>query len=544
MTNNAIGNFENSDEVRKVNILLVDDNPPNLIALSAILDRADYNLITAKSGREALDLLAREEFAVVLLDVMMPLMDGFEVARQMKKNEATRNIPILFVTAVAKDIKDIYRGYSVGGVDYIQKPLEAEVVCAKVGVFVQLFRQRKEIEKQAEFIRNSERAQFLEREHAARLDAEAAERRFRNLVNALDHAVIWEAPLDLSQFTFISERVEALLGFPREKWVRETGFFMKHVHPDDRSQIQEQLDKLLSGKHLNLGIRFEHRMIAADGSERWFHTGIQDERDAQDIPFRLRGLCVDISPLKRAEQQLREAIHAKDQIVSIVAHDLKTPLAAADMGTRLLNLATEQQDLDQVKQYVTRIKRAIKHTAKLADDILEAEKASTGRITIVAQEENAEEIVNEAVNMLRPLASEKAVHLRLESGASKSVVYCDRERVFQIFSNLIGNAVKFTSEHGEILIRAESSDDGVLFSVHDTGPGIAPDQLSHVFERYWRGDTAQKSGLGLGLTIAKGIVEAHGGKIWADSQEGRGTTFYFTLLSSMAPDRAPSSREA
>lgn len=282
-------------EMERVNLLIVDDNRNNLVALSAILDQPGYNLVTASFGKEALELLSRSEFALVLLDVMMPGMDGFEMATIMKRTERLRYIPIIFVTAVAKDLKDIYRGYSVGGVDYIQKPLEPDVVRAKVSVFVELFRQRFEIQRQAEIIRNSEKAQFLEREHAARLRAEEAERRFRNLVNALDHAIIWEANPDLSKFSFVSERAEELLGYTHNRWAQEANFFMDHIHPEDKPRVLVAIRKLRSGGDGGLGERADHRMIAADGSEHWFHTGFQEEKDHLGNPVRLRGLCVEIS---------------------------------------------------------------------------------------------------------------------------------------------------------------------------------------------------------------------------------------------------------
>ena len=518
----------------KVALLLVDDVPSNLLALSAILDRPDYNLVTATSGQNALDLLGREEFALVLLDVMMPGMDGYEVASRMKQSENLRYVPILFVTAIATDLKDIYKGYSVGGVDYIQKPLEPDVVRAKVAVFVELFRQRHEIERQAELIRNSERAPFLERERAARLRAEDAERRFRNLVNALDHAIIWEAAPDLSKFSFVSERVEALLGYPRSQWLEELSFFINHVHPEDRPRVLKSVETTLKGRDDGLGERCDHRMLGADGRERWFHTGLQEERDKQGNPFRLRGLCVDIGPLKKVEQDLRDAVQAREEIVSVVAHDLKNPLTAADLNTTLLIQSAENEDMSSVKQQAGRIKNAIGRTLKLTEDILDVGKVEAGRFVIESHEEDAGDIIKSVVEILTPLAFKKSIKLQIEIGAQPCSVMCDRNRVQQVLSNLIGNAIKFTPEHGEIWVRAEPKDGDVLFSVHDTGPGLSPDQALHVFERYWQAGKTRAQGTGLGLTISKGIVEAHGGKIWAESELGKGSTFFFTLRRSEA----------
>jgi PAS domain S-box-containing protein len=521
--------------VNKVNLLLVDDIPSNLIALSAVLNRPDYNLVTAESGEEALDLLSREDFALVLLDVMMPEMDGFEVAARMKKNESTRFIPIVLVTAIAKNLNQIYKGYSVGVVDYLLKPLDPDVVRAKVAVFVELCRQRREIERQALLIRNSERAQFLEKEQAARLRAESAEKRFRDLVNALDHAIIWEAAPDLSKFTFISQRVEDMLGYPRDCWLLEPEFFMSHVHPDDRAGLTRCLDSLFAGHSDAMGERCEHRMRSADGTERWFHTGFQLEWDAQRKPLRLRGLCVDISPLKEIEQALREAIRAREEIVSNVAHDLRTPLSAASLGTKLLKQASDEEDLGEIKKHANRVKHAIEHTIRLTQNILDADRVVSGRMMIEARDEDPDHLVKEAMELMRPLAAEKSIQLHSNSDLSKILVRCERERVLQVFSNLIGNAVKFTPEHGEIWIRGENLDGSARFSVRDTGPGIAADHQPKIFRRYWQGRAKWQRGLGLGLNISKGIVEAHGGKIWVKSKEGQGSTFYFTLPITVQP---------
>ncbi len=515
-----------SSLLEKVNILLVDDNANNLMALTAVLDRPDYKIISATSGQSALELLAKHEFAAVLLDVMMPSMDGFEVARRMKSAESTRYIPILFVTALARDIGEIYRGYSVGGVDYILKPLEPEVVRAKVSIFVELYRQKKENQRQSELIRNSERAQFLQRERAARLRAEEAEQRFSKLVNALDHAIIWESDPELSKFSFISERVEKLLGHQHDRWL-EPNFFLDHVFPEERPVVLECVDNLRRGKKSELGERCDHRMIGADGSLRWFHTGFEDDRDRDGQLLRLRGLCVDITPLKTIEERLREAVQAKQDIVSAVAHDIRTPLTAADLGSSLLRIATERGDLDEAQKQANQVRHAIKHTIRLTENILDAERIHSGRLTISAKEESSAEIIKEAVELIQPLAVEKLI--RIHVAELETIIFCERDRVMQVFSNLIGNAIKFSPDKSEIWIQATQEGSHVRFSVRDNGPGVANEQIPNLFNRFWQARTHRQPGLGLGLTISKGIVEAHGGRIWVESEMGEGSTFHFTL---------------
>jgi PAS domain S-box-containing protein len=173
---------ESSSTLEPVNILLVDDKPNNLIALESLLSQPEYNLVTATSGAEALACLNKRDFAVILTDVMMPIMDGFEFATQVRKNERLREIPIIFLTAMASDLKDVYRGYSVGAVDYLQKPLEPEVVKAKVAVFVQLFRHECRIRFQAEELLERERRV---QEYKVRELSRKAESQRRRIKNAL-----------------------------------------------------------------------------------------------------------------------------------------------------------------------------------------------------------------------------------------------------------------------------------------------------------------------------------------------------------------------
>ena len=648
-----------------VTILIVDDNPRNILALSAILDRPDYRIVTADSGRAALKQLSKGEYALVLLDVKLPEMDGYSVAAALKEREQTRDIPVIFVTAVATQVSDVYRGYSVGAVDYIQKPLEPEIIRAKVAVFVDLFRKQNEIRRQAEIIRNSERAQFLAREHDARLRAERAEKRFRDLVNELSHAIIWEASGDLSRFSFVSERAEDLLSYPIERWTSEPGFFLNHVHPEDRPAVLLRLERLQKvNREGGMGERCEHRMLGADGTYRWFHTGFQDERDANGNLVRLRGLTLDIGSMKDVESalrvsqerlelamsaanmglwdwnlatgdlilsntmkrlvgqpmvnrsphsiqfrdlvhpedrervldavrdsvnqgrdfdmqfrvampdesmrwihaigktfkssegeilglsgagvevtarinadrererlmsELREAVRIREEMVAIVAHDLKNPLSAVDLSASILMRIAQGEDAKAFRQQAMRIKQANGRALKLTRDILDFAKIESGRFSIEPKSEIAKNIAAEAVELLRPLAVERGVELRLKADDESLTVYCDYERALQIFSNLIGNAIKFTQPKGWVLVETKALGDFVEFVVEDNGPGIQTEDVPNLFTRFWQANRTGTKGIGFGLYIAKRLVETHGGEIWVSTAPGQGSRFSFCL---------------
>jgi signal transduction histidine kinase len=181
----------------------------------------------------------------------------------------------------------------------------------------------------------------------------------------------------------------------------------------------------------------------------------------------------------------------------------------------------------RTNKYGSNILRAAQRMDRLIVDLLDLAKIESGRLVIEPQSHDVASIVKDSVDILAPVASGRGLALTAEAPSNDVRIFCDRERVLQILSNLIGNAMKFTSE-GAIAVTATDREGETTFSVADTGCGIAPDQIPHIFDRYWQAK-GSRDGIGLGLSIAKGLVEAHGGRIWVESNVGQGTTFFFTL---------------
>lgn len=231
--------------------------------------------------------------------------------------------------------------------------------------------------------------------------------------------------------------------------------------------------------------------------------------------------------LKEMVQEANEAIDAREQVLKIVSHDLRNPLNTISMSASLLLEIPATQE--QLTDHMHRIKRAGARMNKLIEDLLDAAKIEGGRLAIDAKPIDVVPVLREAHEMLAPLASEKGIRLDVNASEGLPTVTADGGRVLQVLSNLVGNAIKFTPKGGRIVMRADPARDGVKFSVSDTGPGIPPEQLGKVFGRFWMQNPSDRRGIGLGLTIAKGIVEAHGGRIWVESPPGQGTTFHFKL---------------
>jgi two-component system, sensor histidine kinase and response regulator len=365
-------------------ILLVDDIEENLIALEALLRRDDADIVTARSGTEALELVLQHEFALAFIDVQMPEMNGFELAEYMRGAERSKYIPIIFLTAGTGEGQREFRGYESGAVDFLFKPVDPTILRHKTDTFVALDQQRKKLAEQFEQLRES----------------------------------------------------EALL---------------------------------------------------------------------------------------------REAVQAREDVLAVVSHDIRNFLQAIKSGVQMLNKPPEKLSAEVRAAIQSRLSSTVDLMGRMIADLLDMTSIRTGRIDIVQRPEIAGQLVGEAVAVHEPLAQQMGIQLTGHCEIPTAVVLCDRERILQVFANLLGNALKFSRRGDRIQVSVQRVGDQVQASVIDTGPGIASDDLPLVFDAYWSGAKNRRNGTGLGLYITKRIVEAHGGRIWIESTPGEGTAVHFML---------------
>jgi PAS domain S-box-containing protein len=230
----------------------------------------------------------------------------------------------------------------------------------------------------------------------------------------------------------------------------------------------------------------------------------------------------------RLFHEAEQATRARDDVLAVVAHDLRNPLNTVTMAVSLM-LETTPPERVQERRQVEIVRRAADRMNRMIQDLLDVKRMESGRLTTDLKPESPATLINDTIDMLRPLAAGSTVRLDTEIQPGLPLVLADAARIQQVLSNLVGNAVKFTPRDGRITVSAECADNEVRFSVIDTGPGIPAEQLPHIFGRFWQAKTSDRRGIGLGLAIAKGIVEAHDGRIWVESHVGLGSTFYFTL---------------
>ena len=353
----------------------------------------------------------------------------------------------------------------------------------------------------------------------------ADEGRFRRLVDTLDHAVVWEFDETLGAYTFVSQHSLLVLGYTCEEWLRDPHFFEQRVHPDDWPKLVELFAKLRRGETADL--RCEHRCRRADGTTFWVHTGVHFEEHQGHALF--RGVTIDVNHLKVAEEQQRlareqaeRAAKARDEILAVVAHDLRNPLHTIRMTCAVLDQVSGPANHTAV------ILRAVDHMQHLIDDLVDAASIRASRLKITPAECDAASLLRQLADDFSGEAQHKQVALRVEIGAT-ALLRCDGRRIHQALSNLLHNALKFTPEGGTVTLRLAIDALQAAFSVEDTGRGIAEHELDRVFERAWQSDETAHLGSGMGLYIAKGIVEAHGGKIQVSSQLGQGSLFTVLL---------------
>jgi signal transduction histidine kinase/DNA-binding response OmpR family regulator len=526
----------------KVNILVVDDLADKRLAFRSVLDDLEENLVLVGSGAEALRELLEREFAVIVLDVNMPDIDGIETAELIRRHGKTSHTPIIFVTAYADEMQTA-RGYQLGAVDYILTPVVPEILRSKVRVFVDLYRAQR-------------RAANLARAEAARAAAEEAKRRSdfialasRELGASLELEESMERLLELlvptcggyallcvdtgersvlmcRYRTEFSRRVDAIGSLPAAVRraigeAREGGYTLEvrvnALAGDDwPSQLRfARVIPLLVGER-NIGV-----MVI--GSDRSAHDPL-DERTLQEVTTRAAiafdnaqlysSLKREMARSKAAEEKLQEASRRKDEFLAMLSHELRNPLAPILSAAQVLQkIAPNDSRIEWVR---TVVERQVTHLAELVDDLLDVSRITQGKITLNREAVELGEVIEHSLETTRPLLDAKRHQLHVHAPGTPIWVFGDFARLSQIFGNLINNAAKYTSDGGNIDVSVTTDRGSVLVTVRDNGIGIDPQFLPHVFEVFTQGDRGldrSQGGLGVGLAVVQRLVELHQGEV-------------------------------
>jgi PAS domain S-box-containing protein len=373
----------------------------------------------------------------------------------------------------------------------------------------------------------------------ARKRAESAlrlsEAKFSGIVSiAADAIITVDAQQRITIFNKGAERIfgyaeSEVIGTPLERLIPER---FREVHRGHFARFAESTDaaRTMGERSEIFGLRKNGEQFPAEASIARVTTG--------EVPL-FSVVLRDITARKAAEEALKRAIAARDEVLAFVAHDLRNPLGAILMQAALLERqAPEPERRDQKAKEL--IMRAAKRMNQLIQDLLDVATIEAGRFKVEPSRLSASDLVREAVETHAVLAAASNVDLRLDVSDDVPAIWGDRNRLLQVFENLISNAIKFTPAGGHITVAAASRNSEVLFSVADTGAGIDQESLAHIFDPFWQAATRERRlGAGLGLPITRGVVEAHGGELWVDSHVGQGSTFFFTIPIARAEPRPP-----
>lgn len=531
---------------QKVNILLVDDQPENLLALEAILGDLGENLVQATSGEEALRCLLYDDFAVILLDVQMPEMDGFEVATLIRRRQRSRETPIIFLTAFSTTEQFMFQGYALGAVDYLIKPIAPNILRSKVQIFIELFKKTEALRQKTEAL--EQKANQLE---ATNTQLQLSEKRFRSLSTCSPVGVF---VTDIAgNCVYTNPRLQAVCGFAAQPEASQE--WLQAVHPDDRERaIATWSHYLQTAQEYSQEFRFQKR----DDGVQWVQVRSARMLSEQGQFLGHVGTIEDITERKQAEaanaQVIREqaarqeaevANRMKDEFIAVLSHELRTPLNSMLGWSRLLR--SRQCDEQTIARALEIIERNATSQARLIEDILDVSQIIRGKLYLNRAPVDLIAITQTAIETVQPIATAKEISLLSDwNGYSLLQVMGDMVRLQQVIWNLLTNAVKFTPQQGRVeiklsVVEAASTPEAtsattqqyVQIQVTDTGIGISSDFLPHVFDRFRQGDstsTRAYGGLGLGLAIVGYLVEQHQGWVQAHSPGvGQGSTFTIHL---------------
>ena len=544
-------------------ILVVDDEEANIDLLVALLEDDGFqNLAATRDPRTAAELYRSFAPDLVLLDLHMPHLSGFEVMEQLAAlRDAGDFLPILVLTAdVNPDAR--VRALRQGASDFLTKPLDAIEVTLRIRNLLatrvlhlqqQAARARAEAEKlRAEFL--SEASRVL----GASLDVQTTLAILPRLaVPRLADYCVMELVDDQGARRWVGAahvepEGEALLAEGAPLW----GGALPQAHPGVAALAAGQFVLLpeVDAGSLAAGVATEAEREALERlaprslivvplvvagrvaggvtlamSESGRRFGAEDLAVAEELMRRAAGAQENA----RLYDEAQRATRARDRILAVVAHDLRNPLSTIRMAADLL---LEGAGETPQRRHLEIVRRSTLRMDEMIQDLMEVSRIEGGKLALARRPERVPVLVAEAASMLAPLAAARGIELETEVEDGLPPVMADATRLLQVISNLVGNAVKFTERGGRIRIGAAAGGPEVRFTVQDSGCGIPPDQLPHVFGTFWQASSDDRRGIGLGLSIARGIVEGHGGRIWVESEQGRGSTFHFTIPAAEAAD--------
>lgn len=497
----------------KLRVLVADDDPRTLEAISTVLASLDQEILRAHSGSEALRCILDQDLDLILIDVFMPDLDGFEIAKLVRGRDRCRNLPIVFMTAADKKSSLVLRAREVNALDVLFKPIDPDALLTKITLYL-----------------NQAGREELIAEQSRRLATQAT------LLNLAPDCVVVRSLDDT--ILLWNRGAEEMLGWSASAMVgRNWREALRVTLPLGVEEIRKTLEA--TGRWEG-----EFSYLHRDGREvevasRWAlkrdplgqpEAVLEISREVTERNRILRELEERRLQLEAANERLTEVDRYKDEFLSVISHELRTPLNFIFGYTSILEDEVVGPLNEKQADMVRKISEGADRMLGLVNDLLDLARIQAGKLHVDLRPLQLQEIVFKAVDAAQASAQAAGVSISVE--AQDLVVRGDEARLMQIMGNLLSNAIKFTPKGGAIRVTLERREQEAVVRVEDTGIGIAAADLPKLFNRFQQldmGPTRAAGGVGLGLAITKALVEAQAGRIGVESQPGKGSTFYFAL---------------
>ena len=515
-------------------ILIVDDDERNAFAAVQALQDLGHELVVARSGEEALKRLLTEEFAVILLDLHMPGMDGYETAEFIRSRKRTARTPIVFLTAIFRDEAHVFQAYSAGAVDMVFKPVDPFILKSKVQVLVDLYMKTEEVKRQATY-----QKWLLDEHDRVKAEKEKAERALK-ITEARQEAILKTLPIAihsrgvLPPFApqFVSEAVKDITGFPASRFVDDPGFGSSRIHPDDRQMVAERFSEAMTTGQYSV----EFRWLCADGQYRILQDqGVlapSEDGEAREV----FGVILDATDRKQLEEQLAQArkMEAVGQLTGGVAHDFNNLLTVVLGNVDMLGRKVEDEPRRQRR--IDAIRQATERGRDLTRQLL----AFSRRQHLSPVSLDVNRLIADFAPLIRQAVGE-AVTLKIKLAEQSVCAHVDPTQLETALLNLAVNARDAMPSGGELTIATlrekAGAGDCVVIEVRDTGVGMSAEIRERVFEPFFTTKEVGK-GSGLGLSQVYGFVRQSDGEVRLTSTIGQGTCFQLRLPASEAPAQA------
>ncbi len=519
-------------EKRQFKILIVDDNPTNIQFVELALQQKGYQTGAAYNGQEALQFLNEESYDLILLDVMMPYLNGFELCEILQKDEQKKNIPVIFLTA-RTDKESLVRAFEVGGVDYISKPFKINELLLRVKTHLALST-KQELEEELIERRKVEKALIESQKRLELVLASVPNTIFEvdlqgNLISTNRPHPLSNVNIDIGSpiFNSSAEQLDNKLVSVFDNCIKNREVISYEIKINFETEtfwLKKTLVPVITGDEL-----ISVLLIIADITSRK-RIELQLKTYQNELESALVELSMLNSELENKSIELQELNTTKDKLFSIIAHDLKNPFNMLIGYSDILQRNLHKYSTEKIAYYIDIINNSARTGFNLLENLLEWSRAQTGRLVFIPTAADIMPVITENIDLLEGEAKRKGIVIKCYINESVKV-FIDQNMISTVVRNILSNAVKFTAK-GKISISGVQVENFYEITVEDTGRGISEENINKLFRNdihFSEPGTSDEKGTGLGLILCKEFIERNGGSIFVKSEIGKGTSFIFTI---------------